>query len=68
MIFCNCKKGCGSTCGCRKVGLFCNQTCKTCSGDNCENSAPTMDQEENEDEDENPNVENTQDENDTDSD
>jgi hypothetical protein len=57
MIFCNCKKGCGS-----------NQTCKTCSGDNCENSAPTMDQEENEDEDENPDVENTPDEDDTHSD
>lgn len=50
MIFCNCKKGCGSACGCRKVGLFCNSTCRTCSGDNCLNSAPIMDQEEDEDE------------------
>lgn len=40
MIFCNCKKGCGASCGCRKVGLFCNSTCGTCSGDNCQNSPP----------------------------
>lgn len=45
MIFCNCKKGCGATCGCRRVGLFCNTTCGTCCGDNCENSPP-IDQEE----------------------
>lgn len=34
MIFCNCKKDCGASCGCRRVGLFCNATCGTCSGDN----------------------------------
>ena len=46
------KKGCGSTCVCRRVGLFCNSTCSTCSGVNCLNSAPIIDQEENEEEDE----------------
>lgn len=51
MIFCNCKKGCGSACGCRKVGLFCNSTCKSCSGDNCQNCAPTLDQDEDEEDD-----------------
>lgn len=48
MIFCNCKKGCGCTCPCRKVGLFCNSVCGTCSGDNCQNSAPIIDQDEEE--------------------
>lgn len=24
MIFCNCKKGCESKCGCRRLGLLCN--------------------------------------------
>ena len=53
MIFCSCKKGCGSTCGCRRVELFCNLSCSICSGDNyCLNSAPIIDQEENEEEDE----------------
>lgn len=41
MIFCSCKKGCGASCGCRRVGLFCNLTCGSCSGDNCQNSPPT---------------------------
>lgn len=41
MIFCSCKKGCGASCGCRRVGLFCNSTCGSCSGDNCQNSPPT---------------------------
>lgn len=50
MIFCNCKKGCGATCGCRKIGLFCNSTCATCSGDNCLNCAPIVDQDEDEEE------------------
>lgn len=40
MIFCNCKKGCETSCGCRRVGLFCNVTCGACSGDNCQNSPP----------------------------
>lgn len=44
MIFCNCKKGCGSACGCRRLGLFCNATCGTCSGDNCQN-CPAIDEE-----------------------
>lgn len=53
MIFCNCKKGCGSTCGCRRVGLFCNSACINCNGDTCQNRFPVMDQEEDEEEDEN---------------
>lgn len=50
MIFCNCKKACGAACSCRKVGLFCNATCGTCSGDNCENSPPMEEEEEVEEE------------------
>lgn len=46
MIFCNCKKGCGTTCSCRKVGLYCNTACGICSGDNCQNCPPITDQEE----------------------
>lgn len=47
MIFCNCKKGCGSSCGCRRLGLYCNATCGTCSGDNCQNcSINTYEEEE----------------------
>lgn len=46
MIFCKCKKGCGATCSCRKVGLFCNAKCGTCFGDNCQNCPPITDQEE----------------------
>lgn len=48
MIFCNCKSGCGAACTCRKVGLFCNATCGTCSGGNCQNCAPIVDEEEEE--------------------
>lgn len=48
MIFCNCKSGCGAACGCRRVGLLCNATCGTCSGDNCQNSPPIIDEEEEE--------------------
>ncbi|KYN14901.1 hypothetical protein ALC57_12893 [Trachymyrmex cornetzi] len=43
MIFCNCKIGCGGTCGCRRVGLFCNPTCETCFGDTCNNRPPIAD-------------------------
>lgn len=45
IIFCNCKKGCGSTCGCRKLGLYCNQTCSTCSGDSCQHFPPVEQEE-----------------------
>lgn len=48
IIFCSCKRRCGSACDCRRVGLFCNSACITCSGDNCNNSAPIMDNKENE--------------------
>lgn len=47
MIFCSCKKGCGSACGCRRVGLFCNATCRGCSEDSCSNRAPILDEDEN---------------------
>lgn len=50
MIFCNCKKGCGASCSCRKVGLFCNSTCGDCAGQNCQNCAPIIDFEEEENE------------------
>lgn len=43
-IFCNCKKRCGSMCGCRRLDLYCNATYGTCSGDNCQN-CPAMDEE-----------------------
>lgn len=37
LIFCSCKKDCGSSCGCRKNGLVCNLACKNCAGSNCTN-------------------------------
>jgi hypothetical protein len=41
-IFCNCKKGCNSRCGCKKVGLFCSLACTTCQGQSCSNvESPT---------------------------
>lgn len=38
-IFCNCKKGCGSSCGCRKVGLQCSLVCGQCNGQACLNAS-----------------------------
>lgn len=32
IIFCNCKNGFGSRCGCRKSGLLCSFTCGQCNG------------------------------------
>lgn len=46
MIFCQCKKGCGALCGCRKVGLYCNSTCSGCSGEDCNNSPPVIEEDE----------------------
>ena len=36
-IFCNCKKGCGAKCGCRRVGLLCSAACSNCQGQSCSN-------------------------------
>ncbi|KAK9872193.1 hypothetical protein WA026_016247 [Henosepilachna vigintioctopunctata] len=39
IIFCNCKNGCGSRCGCRKSGLLCSLACGQCNGQACLNAA-----------------------------
>lgn len=41
MLFCNCKKGCGAACGCRKSGLYCSVACLQCN-DNCSNTQPII--------------------------
>lgn len=38
-IFCNCKNGCGSRCGCRKSGLQCSLACGQCNGQACLNAS-----------------------------
>lgn len=40
IIFCSCKTGCGSACGCRKSGLHCSPACIVCSGSDCDNHPP----------------------------
>lgn len=40
MIFCNCKKGCGNACSCKKAGLFCNDACGSCRSNSCNNQIP----------------------------
>ncbi|CAG9834829.1 unnamed protein product [Diabrotica balteata] len=52
IIFCQCKKGWGVSCGCRKVGLYCNSTCSGCSGEGCNNSPPIIEDEDDIDHDE----------------
>lgn len=42
MLFCNCKKGCGAACGCRKSGLYCSVACLQCNDDSCLNTAPMI--------------------------
>jgi hypothetical protein len=37
LISCNCKTGCGSTCGCRKAGVKCSILCGHCRGSACTN-------------------------------
>lgn len=37
VIFCNCKKGCGRACSCRKSGLKCSLICRFCNGELCQN-------------------------------
>lgn len=43
MIFCNCTKGCGTNCGCRKIGLPCSAVCGHCHGQSCLNAPPSDD-------------------------
>lgn len=42
MLFCNCKKGCGAACGCRKSGLYCSVACLQCSENSCLNTSPLI--------------------------
>ncbi|GBN33891.1 hypothetical protein AVEN_170032-1 [Araneus ventricosus] len=37
IIYCNCKKGCKNTCGCRKAGLICSSLCTCSLEEACEN-------------------------------
>jgi len=39
-IFCNCSKGCGGKCSCRKIGLHCSAVCGHCHGQSCLNATP----------------------------
>jgi len=43
MIFCNCTKGCGPLCGCRRLGLHCSAVCGYCQGLSCLNTEPVED-------------------------
>lgn len=45
MIFCNCTKGYGTTCGCRKIGIKCSIICGHCRGQSCFNSNNTLNNE-----------------------
>ena len=36
-IICNCKKGCSTKCGCRRVGLSCSPACTNCQCQSCSN-------------------------------
>ena len=36
-IICNCKKGCSTKCGCRRVGLSCSPACTNCQFQSCSN-------------------------------
>lgn len=42
-IFCNCSKGCGALCGCRRLGLCCSPVCGNCHGTSCLNAEPIED-------------------------
>jgi len=39
MIFCNCKKGCGTNCSCKTIGIKCSIICEHCRGKSCFNSS-----------------------------
>ena len=43
-IFCNCTKGCGGKCGCKKIGLRCSKACGHCRGQSCLNAAFTSEE------------------------
>ena len=43
MIFCNCSKGCGALCGCRKLRLQCSAVCGNCHGTSYLNAGPIED-------------------------
>ncbi|KAK4877547.1 hypothetical protein RN001_010053 [Aquatica leii] len=45
IIFCSCKIGCGSACGCRKVGFYCSPACILYSGSDC-NIHPPLEEDE----------------------
>lgn len=45
MISCKCTKGCGSSCGCKKMGLKCSTICSYCQGISCLNKQPCDDSE-----------------------
>lgn len=51
MIFCSCKTGCASQCGCRKAGLECSPACINCYNINCRNSQLPIHEDELENED-----------------
>ena len=40
IIFCNCTKGCGPLCGCRRLGLNCSPVCGNCRKQSCLNAQP----------------------------
>lgn len=42
LIFCNCKKSCTSSCGCKKAGLTCATICGYCHGTSCFKSNPAI--------------------------
>ena len=47
MVSCGCKEdGCGTTCGCRKIGLHCSNLCAKCNGQTCTNAAVLIDEDE----------------------
>lgn len=43
-IFCNCTKGCGGKCGCKKIGLRCSKACGHCRGQSCLNAESTSEE------------------------
>lgn len=40
VIFCNCTKGCGPLCTCRRLGLNCTSVYGNCHGQSCLNAEP----------------------------
>lgn len=55
-VFCSCKTNCSSArCGCKKSGLKCNQFCRNCQGQSCDNASTTsflLEEDENKDKEE----------------